>query len=319
MEGTVRHTNYRNHCLAHNHIYIQHPLIPLPDTIATHVEQLARILPKVHDLTPDIVASAVWKLEELGLQCYEGEVTDLLRKYFFPEDPTTTGLKATAGIPMARHLIPRFLLAPHPVPQLRLDLLYGYPGDMFTEAQHLALGTLHEQVKFFPQACSNLLLPFLIIEFKAAAGTRGNLWAATNQCAGGSAACLQAAGQLNAVLAEVGCSGCLPNLCYSLAVDNNLAQLYVSWKDDMGSFYMQRVDSFLLLNPEHFVSFRQRVLAILEWGAGARLHDVRLALDVILGARRGAVTKTDCQVSPGSGPGPGGGGTKDPSWFDPRE
>lgn len=72
----------------------------------------------------------------------------------------------------------------------------------------------------------------------------------------------------------------MTNLCYSLAIDNNLAQLYASWKH-VTSFYIQHVDSFLLSSPEHFARLHQRVTAILEWGRGQLLGDIRLALEYI--------------------------------------
>ena len=54
------------------------------------------------------------------------------------------------------------------------------------------------------------------------------------------------------------------NLSYSIAVDNNTAQLYVSWKEDNLSYYLQRDGAFLLSDPEHFKSFRKQVRNILE-------------------------------------------------------
>ena len=120
------------------------------------------------------------------------------------------------------------------------------------------------------------------MELKAAAGTGGNLWDAANQCAGGATACLQAVHQLNTTLSAAGCQGSIPNLCYSLALDNNLGQLYVSWKGSL-TFHTQRIASFLLSDTQHFGHLCACVAAILEWGATTRLQDIRAAADHMSG------------------------------------
>ncbi|KAK0723851.1 hypothetical protein B0T21DRAFT_372602, partial [Apiosordaria backusii] len=47
------------------------------------------------------------------------------------------------------------------------------------------------------------------------------------------------------------------------AMDNNVAQLYISWKEGDLNYYLQRVDAFLLSSPEHFKNFRNQVRDIL--------------------------------------------------------
>ncbi|KAK0632913.1 hypothetical protein B0T14DRAFT_560555 [Immersiella caudata] len=123
-------------------------------------------------------------------------------------------------------------------------------------------------------------------------GTGGDIWTAANQCAGALAACVQAVDQLNTVLGEVGCRERVLNLCYSLAVDNNLAQLYASWRDENDkTVYIQRVDFLLLSNPDYFARLHQWVLVILAWGRGARLDSIRRGLDLIIETRQKAASK----------------------------
>jgi hypothetical protein len=74
--------------------------------------------------------------------------------------------------------------------------------------------------------------------------------------------------------------------CYSLAIDNNLGQLYASWKDGL-TFHIQRVASFLLSDAQHFTRLYACVAAILEWGATTRLQDIRVAADSIGDQRLG--------------------------------
>ncbi|KAK0701178.1 hypothetical protein B0T21DRAFT_300687 [Apiosordaria backusii] len=293
MEGTVRNPGYRMNCLQDNKILFRHPSDPLPGAVAACFQQMVQAVPDAPRWTLDQSIAAVYELDALGrLQCYESQVANFFRKYVFLEGEDV-GLKELFGMPMARHLLPCLPTARFPVSQPRPDLLYGYARQpVFTSAQLLILKELHEQIPDYAEGYLDLLFPFFSIELKAASGTGGDLWTAANQCAGASAACVQAVDQLNTVLGEIGYRGRVLNLCYSLAMDNNLAQLYASWRDENDqTVYIQRVDSFLLSSPEHFTRFRQRVLAILAWGRGARLNDIRLALDLILETRQRAASE----------------------------
>lgn len=62
------------------------------------------------------------------------------------------------------------------------------------------------------------MFPFFAIEFKAAGGTRGDLWVATNQCAGTSSACLNAVERLNSLLPKYPGIQHVDNLSYSVAM-----------------------------------------------------------------------------------------------------
>jgi len=185
-----------------------------------------------------------------------------------------------AGTHMDRYLLPlpQVPEAPFSVQQPRPDLLYGYLARIFTTRQ---ISTI---VSLYPEGTTprEPFLPFLVVEYRTGAGPGGNLWVATNQCAGGSVASLQAAAYVNTALVRAGGRRFL-NICYSLAVDNHLAFLYLSRIDSKGRFKMQRVDSFFLLRAEELIRFHQCVATIFKW-AGDRLGDVRRALDTILGA-----------------------------------
>ncbi|KAK0725651.1 hypothetical protein B0H67DRAFT_551163 [Lasiosphaeris hirsuta] len=180
---------------------------------------------------------------------------------------------------MERHLLPSHPNTCNTISQPRPDLIYGYPFKAFTQAQHTILQHFHPEIEFYSQANVDMWFAFFIVEFKAAAGTRGDLWVAANQCAGGSAACLQALNQPNLIIDEKTCFGLIANFCYSLAMDNNLGQLYVSWKD--GDFYrIQRVASFLLSDTEHLERLSRCVDSILEWGE-IRRWDIHTAVNNI--------------------------------------
>lgn len=234
-------------------------------------------------------------MKELGDGCIEDEVADLLSTTIFPNPKTdpvygpATGLTSSSGISIAQHLVPSNPATSFRVTKPKPDRLYGYSGKTggaFTPPQLLAQTMIHPRNPEYPIATSqDLRFPFFAIEFKAAGGTRGDLWVATNQCAGASAACLKAVDQLNTLLQYKKVQR-VDNLSYCIAVDNNIAQLYISWKEEDLDYYLQQVDVFMLSRPEEFKNFRKQVRNILDWGKDTRLKQIRDALDIILAENR---------------------------------
>ena len=269
----VRDRAYRTHCLVQNYIFIQNPLTRLPNAIQTHRTNFSHTMSRMPKLPCKTVESALQELEELGLGCNEDSVVDFWRTNIFPRNRDLTApLVVMAGIHMDRHLLPDHPEAPAPVQQPRPDLLYGYLVTAFTNKQYSTLASL------FLEPLSEPLLPFLVVEYKTGASPGSNLWVAANQCAGGSVASLQAADHVNAALVQAGGRKFL-NICYSFAIDNHLAFLYLT-RMNKGRFKMQRVDVFLLLRKEDFVRFHQCVATIFQW-AEERLNDMLCALDTI--------------------------------------
>ncbi|KAK0631550.1 hypothetical protein B0T14DRAFT_559340 [Immersiella caudata] len=278
----VRRGDYRANCLRPNGICFRLPSDTLPHQVAL--------------LTNDILAGAPRPLVETGAMmreldalgtygCSEAAVQQCLFKGLFPMT-LPPQLSTSYQRIIARHLIPAHPDAPCFLPLPRPDVLYGYNNlNAFTEAQQTTLNRVQPESWSYAQATLEASFPFFIVELKAAAGTGGNLWDAINQCAGGAAGCLQALGQLNTALDAAGCRGLLINVCYGLVIDNNLGQLYASWKDGSSVFYMQRVASFLLSDAQHFSHLCACVAAILRWGGIVRLRDIRVAADYIRGQR----------------------------------
>jgi hypothetical protein len=277
--ASVRSIGYRINCLRPNGIHFHLPSDTLPHVVALITNQILTAAPH----PPAMLVAMMDELERLST-CggYELSLRNCFSRGLFPAT-----LRPELCIQfepfLPRHLIPTHPNAPYALPQPRPDLLYGYSiWTAFTETQQTTFQHLHPQNRSYAQAAFDLYFPFFVVELKAAAGTGGNLWDAANQCAGGATACLQAVHQLNTTLSAAGCQGSIPNLCYSLAIDNNLGQLYVSWKDSL-AFHTRRVASFLLSDPQHFGHLCACVAAILEWGATARLQDIRAAADYISG------------------------------------
>jgi hypothetical protein len=293
--ASVRHPSYRRNNLNSNSIQVRHADAQLPNHISSHLEGL-RAKRDSPDPSPEQIRGYLHELEILAEGCTEADVEGFLEDAVFPKslDPAygrLAGLESAKASLVSSHLIPNNPESPFRVSQPKPDLLYGYSGALgdgaFTQPQFLAQYSLHPQNARFAEATTRgLRFPFFAIEFKAAGGTRGDLWVATNQCAGASSACLNAVGQLNALLRKSEGKQGVDNLSYCIAVDNNTAQLYISWKEDDLNYYLQRVDAFLLSSPEHFKDFRKQVRNILDWGKDTRLTQIKDALDTILEENR---------------------------------
>ncbi|RMZ82764.1 hypothetical protein DV738_g1667, partial [Chaetothyriales sp. CBS 135597] len=293
--ASVRHPSYRQNNLTSNGIYVRHDRTQLPDYISGQVETL-----RAERDSPSPSSEQIdGYLDELGTLaegCTEADVEGFLEDTVFPKHSDraygrSSGLGSAKSALMSSHLIPNNPESPFRVSGPKPDLLYGYSGALrdgaFTQPQFLAQTSLHPQNTRFAEATTQgLRFPFFAIEFKAAGGTRGDLWVATNQCAGASSACLNAVDQLNTSLPKHPSVQRVDNLSYSIAVDNNTAQLYISWKEDDLDYYIQRVGAFLLSDPDHFKSFRKQVRNILDWGKDTHLTQIRDALDTILEENR---------------------------------
>ncbi|KAK3364986.1 hypothetical protein B0T24DRAFT_583659 [Lasiosphaeria ovina] len=264
-----------------NYVFFRHPQEQPPNTVAAHVARISSKMPRLPKLSPEIVAKAIYELDTLGLGCNEGDIRKFCNTYLFPKGAGGRRLLSSENTNIARHLVPNNPVVRSVVSRPRPELLYGYPTTDFAWDQSITLSNLHPQINNYAKAATKLFLPFFTVEFKAAAGTGGSLWVAANQCAGASAACIKAVNQVNTRLGDAGCIRRIHNVCYSLAIDNNLAQLFKKDKEGNLSFYIQRVDCFLLLNPEQFSRLHQWAMAILHWGQGERLRQIRFALDYI--------------------------------------
>jgi hypothetical protein len=213
----------------------------------------------------------------------ESSVENYFKANIFPDPAPSDNLKRIDKNPMVKHAVPDFgtkLKVSNPVP----DMLYGYNRlKAFTHGQRTHLNSMVGN-KIIANT-ENLVLPFFVIEFKAdGPGGSGSMWGATNQCLGGSASCVNIAERLNCQLRKCKSDNVQPidNTVFSIAMNGTEARLYVSWKHDELNYYMQKVDSFLLQDPEHHLKFRKYVWNIIDWGRDKRLKDIRDSLDNFL-------------------------------------
>ncbi|KAK4151831.1 hypothetical protein C8A00DRAFT_16797 [Chaetomidium leptoderma] len=309
--ANVRHPSYREDNLRLNNVNVRHPLDQLPDEVLAHAQRM-RAKRSSPSLSPDELKAFISRVEELERGCTKADVEALLKDSIFPRHADsvygdTTGLDTATSALVAAHLVPHNPDNPLRISQPKPDCLYGYTNKTdgaFKASQLLAQVSMDPQNARFAQATSQgLRFPFLAIEFKGTGGTRGNLWVATNQCAGASAACLHAVDRLNVLLRAHERVKTVDNLSYAIAVDNNMAQLYISWKESQVNYSVQRVDTFMLSRPEEFSDFRKQVRNILDWGKDTRLMQIREALDTIVEENRKQATERAKSRSPPSSDG----------------
>ncbi|PFH63399.1 hypothetical protein XA68_12363 [Ophiocordyceps unilateralis] len=285
-----RNPRYRRNNLELNHIYVKSALSALPDHLSSQIDRV-RARRRSPELSNDELNRAMHQVDCLAAGCSEDQLAKFLHHAVFPDPDfdaiygSRTGLAANSNTLMAQHLVPA-VNSNYRVTQPKPDNLYGYSpkrGEAFTESQFLAQTMIHKSNPGYADATPRgLRFPFFAIEFKAGGGTCGDLWVAVNQCAADSSACLNALGQLNSALEACKSARRIDNLSYSIAVDNRLAELYISWKEDDLNYYLRQIDTFVLSRPEEFKNFRKQVRNILDWGKDRRLPQIRDALYIIL-------------------------------------
>ncbi|CAD6455292.1 d0a73d59-aaf0-4045-835d-1e8292a975ad-CDS [Sclerotinia trifoliorum] len=67
------------------------------------------------------------------------------------------------------------------------------------------------------------------------------------------------------------------------------ARFCVSWKHNEFEYYTQKVDSFLLQEPENYIKFRKYIRNIIDWGKEKRLDEIRNSLDSLLEERENSL------------------------------
>ncbi len=279
-KSLVEDPTYRDTNLKANNIHLRHPCDPIPDHIAALVAQVGRDRhspsPSMGELKQDPT------FFDLSMGAPESQVEKHFYSRIFPDPKSSETLSRSDRQPMSKHTVPNTdpkYKVSTPVP----DALYGYrPQVAFAEHQPQLRAMGNSEM-----AANNnrdLFYPFLVVEFKGdGPGSLGSLWVATNQCLGGSAACVNIAERLNRHLKQCNRDEVRPvnSAAFSFAIRGTEARLYVMWKHDHAAYYMQQVGTFVLDDPEHYLKFRKYTLNIMEWGREQRLKEIRDSLDVL--------------------------------------
>lgn len=271
---------YREGNLGGNGIHIRSFYENLPENIAGLVDQIRKDRDSPGLLPDQVNHNRLLECLEMGVG--EPDVENYFQNHIFLGLPPLDSLQRTNKTPMAKHAVPDLgykLKVSTPVP----DLLYGYnPRAAFS--QEAQLHSIENSANTL-----GLRYPFFVIEFKAdGPGKLGSLWAATNQCLGSSASCLNIIERLNSQLRQYTTKEIqtINNAVFSIAMNGTEARLYVSWIHNEFTCYTQKIASFLLQEPQHYQDFRKHVLNIIDWGRDKHLKEIRTSLDRIIEEER---------------------------------
>ena len=282
-KSLVEEPSYRRTNLGENNIYIRSSREQFPNHIANLVDHVR----KDRD-SPGPSPDQVWQdmgLEYLEMGTGEPDVEDYFKSKIFAKPEPLGSLKRIDKIPMAKHIVPDVgskLKVSIPVP----DMLYGYNSIGAFPQQQAQLRFMGNEMVANSQ---DLIYPFFVIEFKAdGPGGYGSLWVATNQCVGASVSCVNVTERLNRQLRQCKSDKVQPidSAAFSIAMSGTEARLYISWKHNELDYYMRKVKSFSLQEPEQYVEFRKHVRNIIDWGRDKRLKEIQNSLDSLLEENR---------------------------------
>lgn len=278
-KSLVEDPQYRLGNLAVNHIELRSFYEEFPEDIAGLVDHVRRDRdspgPPLDQFRQDT------DLEHLEMGTGEADVEDYFKSKIFAKPKASDSLQRTDRSPMAKHVVPDVgskLKVSSPVP----DMLYGYNLQGVFPSQVAQIFPIVNEMIVNKQ---NLLYPFFVIEFKADGPSgSGSLWVATNQCLGASASCVNVAERLNRQLRQCQSDEVEPiaSAAFSIAMNGTEARLYISWKQNKLDYFMQKVKSFSLQDPEQYVKFRKYVRNIIDWGKNKRLNEIRGSLNTLV-------------------------------------
>ena len=269
----VESPHYRDENLAFNNIYLRPLYEPLPEHIASLVEDIRKDCDSsglsLDQIKQDTGLNELWRGERS-----ETDIKEYLKMNFFPFPSQQDVLRRSNDIPMYQHTVPSIrsdYKVSNPIP----DTLFGYKSYITFLQQQKELSSLGHERNANSEA---LLFPFLIIEYKT--DNTGSLKVATNQCLGASASCINTTERLNQQLRQCESSE-LPlvnSAVFSIATNGSEVRLHISWKYDELKYYMAHVSSFVLQDPEQYLKFYKYVQNIMNWGRTKRLEQIRESL-----------------------------------------
>ncbi|KAL7620303.1 hypothetical protein AAE478_009296 [Parahypoxylon ruwenzoriense] len=262
---------YRHLNLAANGIYMRDMDEKLPDNVANLIIDVGKGRESPGPSQDSVRNDA--DLRQLEMGAGEPEVKEYFRSNIYPYPKSIDTLRRSDRQPISKYAVPNTgskLRVNNPVP----DMLYGYSHNAFSQqqAQLISLGA---------EAMANnqgLIYPFFAIEFTGDGPSGGGtMWAATNQCLGGSTSCVNIVERLGHPRGKYTSDKArlINSAVFSIAMSGTEARLYISWKHNEHDYYMRKVKSFLLQEPEHYLEFSRYVRNIIDWGKGTRLDGIR--------------------------------------------
>ncbi|KAF7538003.1 hypothetical protein G7Z17_g12735 [Cylindrodendrum hubeiense] len=271
----LEHPLYRIKILGSNGIFMRPRGDKFPGNIAGLLETIRRDRDSPEPSIDQVLHDK--DLEELALDETGSNVEEYFRAKILPGSDNI--LKRCSRLPMERFV-------PHPASQIKVttpmpNILYGYRQEAFPEidSKLISYGNPVAETNAGP------IFPFFLAEFKVDDPVgAGSMWAATNECLGGSASCVYMVDRINRLIfgRRADDIQLIDTAAFSVTMNGREARLYVSWKHDLTTIYMQNVRSFLIQEPEQYLEFRKYVRKILEWGRDSRLKMIQ---KVMVGAQ----------------------------------
>ena len=72
------------------------------------------------------------------------------------------------------------------------------------------------------------------------------------------------------------------SIAYSVAVENELVQLYIHWYDpEQENYILKKIKSYLISRPDELNAFRTHTKNIIDWGLDQRLATIKAQLELI--------------------------------------
>ncbi|MCJ1244054.1 hypothetical protein MMC30_001251 [Trapelia coarctata] len=301
----IKASNYRSNVLVPNGVHIVNASVPLGSHLAAEADSIRHkrgdspvmsegeakeICRRIQLLEDEAEMKMGQQLQEWGLLPKDSDGVKYLK--------ITEGLpfKSKAVVPCAT--IPQgFSNSIQPIVEPRPDIAYGYKVDGFNNQQALSLFSTIGGVDLAKVAmpAKDLYWPFLVVEFKALA-TGGNIYFATNQCAGDGSACVKGAHTLFEFALQaaknqgpdspssqaVGDSGQLEPIAYSAAIDGKVAELFIHWYEpENNRYHLRMIQDYHLTRPDEMSEFRAHMRNVVDWGTTSRLEKVKNALDAV--------------------------------------
>ncbi|KAK7941348.1 uncharacterized protein PG986_013735 [Apiospora aurea] len=285
----VERSDYRTMNLEINGIHLsfkgEGPAVPKPVIVACKRIQSALSSPRP---LPKPMQETLQELKNMRKQAQgplESKIDNLFQESVFPtlRRSHAMGLERQAYVSFTRGCVPGANHPTRPVSVPKPDLVYGYtssgPGVHFSDAQKLAGSTMSPSMGRASE--TELAFPFFIIEYKSDQGSHS---VAENQCLGGSATCVAIINGLNDMLKKCDVIRRVNTTAFSFVIDHRGAESYVSWMgEDEEEYRMQPLSEFRFIKggQSELGEFATCVRNIINWGKGARLREIKWALDAI--------------------------------------
>ncbi|KAF4467234.1 hypothetical protein FALBO_5892 [Fusarium albosuccineum] len=289
----VERSDYREMHLEINNIFHRDRNEPLPAHVSDLIERILK-QPR-HSPGPtesDILADS--DLSALETRANEAMVLEYLQKNLIPQFHVHDTMRRSTGLALTKNLVPDTGTgAEYRVSQPVPDIICGYNlSGAFIPRQRQQLAKMD---RVMSANSETLVLPFLILECKGdGPSSHGRLWVATNQCLGGSATCVNIAelfnNQLRQYQREEGVHQ-IDSTSFSVAMSGTEARLFISWKQGE-VINVQKIRSFALQEPDHFIEFRKHIRNIMDWGRNERLENIRSNLEFLIAEGRRIIPKS---------------------------